>query len=215
MKTLKALAVSCLLVMALAIAGSAQTAITQIPTTCTAYTIYTYTPQGGAYAANPPAGTYTCLPGNQFVSYSGSGGATQIVLGDVSATSTAAAFLTFPVLANTNYQFSCNLFWQNGTISDSATITITTPASPTAITAYGSSITGSTGATLLSAVFTGSPLTFTTAVATAATTTYKANIDGTIQNGTTAGNIVFEISQGNAGTGIVKAGSYCSNKSIP
>lgn len=210
----KLLFASLLLVLAMAIPGSAQTVVTQIPTTCTAYTIYTYQPQGGAYAANPPAGTYTCLPGNVFVSYSGAGGTTQILLADVSATSTATAFLTFPVLASINYQLSCTLFWQNST-TDSDTFTIATPASPTSVVAYGQTFTGSTGGTVTGAVFTGSPLAVTTATATAGATSYLGKIDGTIQNGTTAGNVAFEISQGNGGTATIKAGSYCSAKSVP
>jgi hypothetical protein len=213
MTKFKSFAVLCLLValsFAFPSSSSAQTVVTQVPTTCTSYTIYTYYPQGGAYGTTP-AGTYMCLPGNVFAAYGGAGAGTQLLLANyTNATATASNLFTFPVLASTNYQFRCTLFFQNSGSSNANVFTLTTPASPTNVVATAEFIYTST---LGAAALTGTPL-IATATVPAGATTYKATITGTIQNGTTAGNIVF---QGAATTGTLTVlnGSYCSNKSLP
>ncbi len=211
MKILKALAVSCLLVMALAITGSAQTAISQIPTPCVNGTIYAYTPQGGAYTSQP-AGLYTCI-GNVFMSYGGAGATTQALIGSsfTNATATAATIFTFPVLANTNYRFSCSFFYQNSG-TNAVTFTMTTPASPTNVIAEAQNIYTVTG-TQTFAALTGSPLAIaTTAVATG--TNFLERIEGTIENGSTAGNLNFQGSSA-TGTTAVARGSFWTVNALP
>lgn len=203
---------STLLVLALAIPGAAQTAITQIPTPCTVGTIYSYTPQGGAYVSALPAGNYVCGPGGVFAPYGGSGGNTQIVLTDLTnATATAATFLSWPILASTSYAFSCEVFWQNSSTT-LPTFTITAPTSPTSITAWGQDYIAATTDGL---VFSGSPLAFTPAAGSVTgSTTYWATITGSIQNGTTAGTLAFQFDS-SANTMTVKANSSCTVRSNP
>lgn len=203
---------STLLVLALAIPGVSQTAVTQIPTPCTAGTIYTYYPQSTAYLPSVGAGTYLCNSFGQFLSYGGTGGGTQMVLTNVTnATTTAATFLSWPVLASTNYTFSCDVFWQNSSTT-LPTFTLTAPTSPTSILAWGQDY---IAATTAGAVFSGSPLAFTPASGTVvASTTYKASITGAIQNGTTAGTLAFQFNS-SANTMTVLANTNCTVKSNP
>jgi hypothetical protein len=215
MTKLKTLGVLCLLValsFAFPSSSVAQTIVTQIPTTCTTGTLYLYYPQAGAYSS-APSGQYVCGAGNQFLTYGGSGGNTQVLLASyTNATNTASAIFTFPVLASTNYQFSCTFYWQNSG-TNANTWTLTTPSSPTNVIAFASLGYNATNSAN-TAPLTGSPLALTGTAAAAGATTYKATIDGTIQNGTTAGNIVFE-GAASSGTLTVLNGSYCSNKSNP
>jgi len=213
MKLMKSIVLSCLLVMAFAITGMAQTVVTQIPTTCTTNTIYQLLPPAGAYAPTVPAGLYVCYGGNTFVSYGGAGGSTQVLLSNyTNATATASAIQTFPLLASTNYQYSCALFWQNSGTGAGITLTLVTPSSPTSTIAFAQIIYNATGGSN-TAPLTGSPLALTSTAAGAGATTYKALLDGTIQN-VTAGNLVFEGSTA-SGTVTVLNGSYCSVKSVP
>jgi hypothetical protein len=198
-------------VVAFALPGFAQIAITSVPTTCTSYSIFSFSPQSTAYLSTPGAGTYICLPGNQFLSYPGGGGGTQILLSNyTNATATASTVITFPMLANTVYQFSCTLFWQNSG-ANATVFTLVTPASPTNVNAFGQIITSAAGAQVTTPL-SGNPLAITATAAVGATT-YKAIIDGTIQN-VTAGNLLFQGSA-TAGTITILNGSYCSNKSLP
>lgn len=209
MKKLFALCLLAALALVFPVLGSAQIQVVQIPTTCTAYVIYFYTPQGGAYTSLSP-GTYVCLPGNVFASYGGTGGATQALLSNyTNATATASAVVTAPLLANINYKFSCNLFWQNSG-ANATVFTLVTPASPTSVIAYATTNTAT--AVLSSGALSGTPLAYT-ATAGAGATTYRMALDGYIQN-VTAGNLVFE---GSATTGTVTilAGSSCSVNSNP
>lgn len=209
MSKLKSIGLSILLTLAVACfckpEAAAQTSITQVPTTCTNYTVYLYTPPGGSFTGTPLPGLYYCL-GNALLAY----GKPQILMADVSATTTATPFITFPVLANTNYTFSCELYWQNSA-TNADTVTITTPASPTSVTAFAFSVvaTGINGN-----VFSGSPLALNTAAAGAGGTTYLDRVSGTIQNGSTAGNVVFEIN-GASGTGTAKANTSCNLTPTP
>ena len=216
MTRLKSTFASVLLVCALAVLAVpafAQTAVTQLPTTCVAGTLYSYTPPSGPYSSATLPGTYLCLAGNVIAPFSGGGASQQLLLTDFSnTTATAATFISYPVLASTNYTFSCDVFWQNSG-TNAITFTITTPASPTSILAYGEVNYNAAGART-DAPFSGSPLAFTSTAAGVGATTYRAVITGAIQNGTTAGTLAFQASAG-TGTTTLKAGSNCTVKSNP
>jgi hypothetical protein len=213
MNFLKMLAISCLLVMALAITGSAQIQVTQLPTTCTAGTQYQLSPAGGAYVTALP-GIYNCLAGNVLAPFGGGGSNILGILGGdfTNTTATATTFISYPVLANTNYQFSCVLFWQNSG-TNAMVLTVTTPGSPTAANAFAQVYSTNTG-TNTSGALSGSPLAFTGAAAAAGSTTYKATIEGVLENGATAGALAFQASAA-TGTTTIKRSSYCSARSLP
>jgi hypothetical protein len=213
MRVVKSIVLSCLLVMAFAITGFAQTQVTQLPTSCIAGVQYQLSPAGGAYASQVP-GLYTCLPGNVLALFGGGGSNTLAVVGAdfTNATATAATVISYPVQANLNYQFSCTLFWQNSG-TNAMTLTVTTPGSPTNVLAFSQVYSTNTG-TNTSGVLTGSPLAFSGAAAGSGATTYKATIEGTLENGSTAGTLAFQASAG-TGTTTIKRGSYCSARSLP
>lgn len=213
MKLMKSLAVSCLLVMAFAIAGFAQTQVTQLPNTCTSGTQYFLSPAGGAYVTLLP-GLYNCLPGNVLARFGGGGANVLAVIGAdfTNATATPATAIGYPVLASTTYQFNCTLFWQNSG-TNAMTLTITTPGSPTNVLAFGQVNYNAAGAQT-DAPFSGSPLAFTSTAAGVGSTTYRAQIDGTIENGANNGTLNFQASAA-TGTTTIKRGSFCEVRSLP
>lgn len=213
MKLIKSLAVSCLLVMAFAITGAAQTVVTQLPTTCTPNTLFNFQPSGTSYEAITPIGLVVCLPGNQYGSYSGAGGTTQGQTGAdfTNTTATPATVFTFPMLANTNYRVACYILYGNSG-TNAVTFTVTTPASPTNAALESQNIYAAAGTQAI-APLSGSPLAIaTTAAATG--TIYVERIEGMVENGATAGNMTVQASSA-TGTTTVKRASFCSVVSLP
>ena len=211
MNRLKPLVALCALMFALADLSVAQTQVTQLPQTCTAGVQYFLSPPAGPYAGLT-AGIYNCLPGNVLAQFGGGGANTLLLLSDfTNTTATPATVFSFPVLANTNYTFACTMFWQNSG-TNTETFTLTTPSSPTSVLAFGQVIYNAAGAQN-TAPLSGSPLAITSTAAGAGSTTYKASIEGGIQN-VTAGTLAFQISAG-TGTSTVKANSFCTARSAP
>jgi hypothetical protein len=213
MKLFKLLVVSCLLVMALAIAGSAQTQVTQLPATCVAGTLYNLSLTGTAYESAPGPGLFVCLAGNTFGIYYGAGSTVQGQIGAdfTNLTATPATVLSFPVLASTNYRFACLIFYGNSG-TNAVTFTLTTPASPTNVFAESENIYAAAG-TQAVAPLSGSPLAIaTTAAATG--TNYIEKISGIIENGATTGTLALQASSA-TGTTTVKRGSFCAVNSLP
>lgn len=201
-----------LLIGGLLMPAAAQVQITQVPTPCTPLVIYQLSAPGGAFSQQIQSGNYLCTASGAFLPYGGGGGVKQVVPSNVAATSTATTFLTYPVLANANYTFSCDVYWQNSG-ANATTFTLTTPSSPTSVIAFGQAIYAA-GGTQNVGVFSGSPLAFSSTSAGAGSTTYKTIVSGTIFNGANAGNVAFQISAA-TGTATVLAGSTCAMQSNP
>jgi len=217
---MKKLVTLSLLALALAIVpvlASAQATLTQFPTVCVpggTNSQFIFAPQGGAYASALAPGLYNCIGPNQAALFGGGGASKLLLLSDVSATTVATTVFTFPILANTNYTFDCSLFWQSSTSTAGDNFSLVTPASPTSVLAYLTSIYTTAGA-IVAGVLTGSPLALSGGTAGAGSTTYKAVINGGIQNGTTAGGLSFQVNGVSGNTATVKAGSYCAANSAP
>jgi hypothetical protein len=221
---MKNFALLALVALALTFAAPAfaQNSYTQFPTYCTpainggtaaTNSSFYFYPQGGAYASPLPPGLYLCTAPNVAAPFMGGGASKQLLLADVATTTAAASVFSYPLLANTNYTFSCTLFWQNSS-TNADTFTVAAPTSPTAILAYLTSIYTAAGAQVAAPLSGGPPLTGTGGTAGVGSTTYKAIVDGGIQNGANAGNLAFQISA-TSGTATIKAGSYCTVNSAP
>jgi hypothetical protein len=213
MNRLKLIVALCSLVFALSVAGVAQTVVTQLPTTCTAGTQYLLYPSGGAYTGLPQ-GYYNCLPGNVLAMFSGGGANTLGIVGAdfvTAATSTPATFLSYPVLANITYQYSCALFYsESGSVAP--TFTVTAPASPTNLFGFAQVYSTNTGTNTSGVLSSGA---FSGATVGATSTVYKATIEGILENGATAGTLAFQVSAGSTSNSTIKRGSYCSARSLP
>lgn len=215
MKTLVRFA---LLALALAIVpalASAQATLTQFPSVCVPGGInsqFLFQPQSGAYASALAPGLYNCIAPNQAALFNGGGASKLLLLSNVTTTTAATNVFSYPILASTNYTFTCTIFWQNSS-TNAETFTLATPASPTSVFAFGELVYNAAGGSN-TAPFTGSPLALSSTAAGAGSTTYKATISGGIQNGSTAGNLAFQISAA-AGTATAVAGSYCAVNSAP
>lgn len=213
-----------LLALALALVpvlASAQNTLTQFPSTCTpaanggtfsTNSQFYFAPQSGAYASSLAPGLYNCISPGVAALFGGGGASKLLLLSDVTGTTAATTVFSYPILASTNYTFACVLFWQNSG-TNAETFTLATPTSPTSTLAFATIIYNATGGSN-TAPLTGSPLAINSTAAGAGATTYKATIDGGIQNGTTAGNLAFQISAA-TGTPTAKAGSYCTVNSAP
>lgn len=208
MNRLKSLVTLCALVLALAGIGVAQTQVNQLPTYCIKGAQVQLIPSGGAYMSQAP-GIYNCVATNVWALFAQNGANVQAILAaDVTnTTATAATYLSYPILALTNYSFSCTVLYTNSS-TNAEVFTLTTPASPTNVLAFAQVYTTNTG-TSTDGLLSGSPLAFTAAAAGAGSTVYRATIVGTIENGATAGTLAFQISAA-SGTSTVKRGSFCT-----
>lgn len=217
MKTFRRFAVLALVLMVAPVLASAVNTLTQWPNVCIpggTNAQFNFAPQSGAYASAIPPGLYNCISSNVAAIFMGGGANRVILLSDfTNTTATAATVISYPLLAKTNYTFSCTLYWQNdGT--NAPTFTLVTPTTPTSTLAFAQVIYNAAGSQV-AGVLSGSPLAYTSAQAAGVgATTYKAIIDGGIQNGSTAGSLSFQASAA-TGTTTVKASSYCTVSSAP
>jgi hypothetical protein len=221
MKKAMPILASCLLVAVLAVTGFAQsvpvlsslTTYNQLPPsqqnpTCSPGTAFVLLPSGGSYIGQGP-GLYICPQYNVPLLF-GQGANTLEVQGAdfTNATATAATVLSWPIYPYGVYALTCTLFWQNSGTSGDLVLTVTTPTSPTNSLFYSQIYTNKTG-TLNGDVLTGSPLAYTSTTApTASATSYRAIVEGTIENGANAGTLAIQASA-SAGTTTIKRGSYC------
>ena len=217
---MKKLVTLSLLALALAIVpvlASAQATLTQYPTVCVpggTNSQFIFAPQGGAYASALSPGLYNCISPNVAARFGGGNANDLLLLSDVTATSSAVTVFSYPLLASTNYSFECTLFWQDSTTA-AVNFSLAAPASPTSILGFLTSIYTAAGALVAVPLSGGPPVAAQSGAAGAGATTYKAVIDGGIQNGTTAGGLAFQVNGVSGSTATVKAGSHCSAKSAP
>lgn len=216
---MKSFMIFALLALALVIApvhASAQTVLTTFPTVCIpggTNSQFIFQPQGGAYASPLQPGLYNCISPNTPALFSVGGANRLLLLSDVATTTVATTVFSYPLLSYTNYTFTCTIFWQNSS-TNANTFTVSYPTSPTAVSAFLTSIYTAAGAQVALPLAGGPPVTATGGAAGAGSTTYKAVIDGGIQNGATAGTLAFQISA-TSGTATAKAGSFCTANSAP
>lgn len=128
-----------------------------------------------------------------------------------SALSTQTTIMSWGIGANYNQSFTCVIYYQGAATSATPRFDVTVPASGTYLQ-YGAHI--STNNSTGSPVFTESTTTtsgtnLTAAAVTAATTTFRAEVDGTIANGATAGTVAVQAGAG-ASTITVQKGSFCN-----
>jgi len=216
MSKLKSIAVCLLLTLAcMALPAAAQTAVTQLPNTCAQGSVYIFTPSGGPYSGLQAPGTYICVGNNILLPFGASGTTLELTGANfTNATATPATItaggvpLSWPVFANTNYHFSCKLFWQGSSGSTTMQITVATPSSPTNLSGFAQIYTVNSGTNTMGALSSGA---FTSAVAGAGATTYLAQVDGTLENGANPGTLAFQVAAPVGSTTVtIVRGSYCN-----
>ena len=209
----KSILASCLLVALLAVAGFAQstpnlgaiTVVNQLPTTCAVGAQVVLQASSGAFAGQA-SGLYQCPIINTWLPFRQGAEVLEVLGADFSnTTATAATVLSYPINPYGVYQFQCTFFYTNSG-TNAVTFTLLAPTSPTNVLAFATNIYAAAG-TQGFAPLTGSPLSVATTAATTGTV-YKETIEGTIENGATAGTLAFQASSATGTTG-VKRGSYC------
>jgi hypothetical protein len=125
-----------------------------------------------------------------------------------SLTSTQTTIVSWNIAASFKQSFSCEIYYQGSTTSAVLRLDVTVPASPT-FTQYSAEIYGNSGAVAPTFTQTTTGGTNLTGPAlTAGTTTYKAKVVGTVNNGTTAG--VIAVQAGTAAAAVtIQKGSFC------
>jgi hypothetical protein len=216
MSKLKSIAVCLLLTLAcMALPAAAQTIVTQLPNTCSQGSVYTFVPSGGSYSGVPASGNYICVGDNILLPFGATGTTLEVTGANfTNATATAATItaggvpLSWPVSANTNYRYSCTIFWQGSSTATTLKLVVTAPASPTNLFGFAQIYSDNAGTNTAGALSSGA---FTGVAANAATTTYKAVLDGVLENGSTAGALTFQAAAPASSTTItIVRGSYCS-----
>jgi len=215
MNRLQSLVLACLLVAVLAVTGFAQSTpnLSALSTynsplsVCAVNAQFILQPSGGAYIGSMP-GLYICPAVNTPLPFSQGANTLEIQGADfANATATATTFLSWPLNPYGVYKFACVVFWEHSS-TVAPVFTLTTPTSPTNVLAFAQVYSTNTG-TNTAGLLSGSPLAFTGAAAGAGSTVYKATVEGTIENGSTAGTLAFQLSSA-SGTVTAKRGSYCS-----
>jgi hypothetical protein len=126
----------------------------------------------------------------------------------VTASSTSAVTVgTFAVAASKTYCLMCTLFMQSNNTSNSPTMLVTCPGSPTA-SQFGFIYAPSNTTTAQADSACGTTMVSPTATTTTGTT-FVSSLTGMLQNGSTAGSLTVKVESSGSYSTVIEPGSYC------
>ncbi|MGD1103959.1 MAG: hypothetical protein ABSA59_18065, partial [Terriglobia bacterium] len=126
----------------------------------------------------------------------------------VTATSTTAQTVgTFAVAASKTYCLMCQLFIQSSSTSNTPTMLVTCPTSPTA-SQFGFVYAPSATSTAQANAACGTTMPSPTATTTTGSTLINS-LNGMLQNGTTAGSLTIQVESSGSYNTIIEPGSFC------